>query len=118
MQYDNLPIFRSCMQLVVYIETIVRRFEKYHKYTIGVDLRRRSQRMLFLIHRANTARQKETLLLRLRDGCEDMKMTIRIAKELQAFGGFKQFEESSRLCVEVCRQAQAWLNHQAGADHA
>ncbi len=35
MYYENLPIYRSAMNLIVYIETIVRGFEKYHKYTFG-----------------------------------------------------------------------------------
>jgi hypothetical protein len=39
MYYENLPIFRSAMNLAVYIETIVKSFEKYHKYTIGENLR-------------------------------------------------------------------------------
>ncbi len=30
MYYENLPIFRSAMNLAVYIETIVKSFEKYH----------------------------------------------------------------------------------------
>ncbi len=50
--YDNLPIFKSTLDLVVYIETIVKNFEKYHQYTIGVDLSTHSKEMLFLINRA------------------------------------------------------------------
>ncbi len=50
-QSQNFPIFKSAMGLSVYIEQIVRGFEKYHKYTIGVDLRERSKAMLFLICR-------------------------------------------------------------------
>jgi len=40
MYYENLPIFRSAMNLAVYIETIVKSFEKYPK------------RILFGIHKA------------------------------------------------------------------
>lgn len=121
MVYDNLPIFRSCMNLVVYIETTVRTFEKYHKYTIGADLRTRSQSLLFLIQRANMAQDKSDLLLQLRDECEAVKMTILIAKELKAFRSFKQFEHCVKLGVDVCKQAQAWLGaatKPAGVLHA
>ena len=118
MYYENLPIFRSAMNLAVYIETIVKSFEKYHKYTIGVNLRERAQKMLFLISQANMAQDKTKKLLQLRDMCEMMKITIALAKELKAFRSFKQFERSAKLAVEVCRQSQAWLKSSAGVLHA
>ncbi len=43
MHYDKLPIFKSAMDLVVYVETIVRNFEKYHRYTMGEELRNRAR---------------------------------------------------------------------------
>jgi hypothetical protein len=48
MNYDELPIFKSTLDFVVYIETIVKSFDKYHKYTIGEGLRTHSKMMLFL----------------------------------------------------------------------
>ncbi|MCK4441163.1 MAG: four helix bundle protein [Sulfurovaceae bacterium] len=111
MYYEMLPIFKSTMDLVVYIETAVRGFDKYHKYTIGEDLRTYSKDMLFLIQRANMSRDKQKELVELRNKCEEVKMLIMLAKELKAFKGFKQFEHSSKLTVSVCRQAQAWLKN-------
>ena len=43
MKYEKLPIYKSAMDFCVYIETIVRGFEKYHKYTLGVELRSESK---------------------------------------------------------------------------
>jgi len=40
MNSENLPIFKSALALAVYMEKIVKGFEKYNKYTIGVDLKR------------------------------------------------------------------------------
>jgi len=114
MYYEALPIYTATMKLVVYIETIVRGFEKYHKYTIGLQLRERSQRLLFMIAKANMSTQKHQILHELRNTCEEFKMTIQIAKELHAFRSFKQFEHSARLAVDVCKQSQAWLRATAG----
>ncbi len=36
---EALPIYKSALSLAIYMEQIVRGFEKYHKYTIGVDRR-------------------------------------------------------------------------------
>lgn len=111
--HENFPIFRSALELCVYIETIVKRFDRYHKYTIGEDMRKFSKDMLFIINRVGLAKDKVRALTRLRDRCEDMKMLILISKELNAFKSFKQFDHSSKLSVDVCRQAQAWLGSMA-----
>ena len=113
MKYENLPIYKSSMDFCVYVETIVKSFDKYHKYTIGNDLREYSKQMLFLIHRANMSEEKKDKLELLRDKCEDVKMLLQLAKELKAFKSFAQFEHSSKLAVAICKQAQAWLNHYA-----
>ncbi len=110
MYYDNLPIFKSGLDLVVYIETIVKGFDKYHKYTLGEDLRQQSKEVLFLIQRANMSENRSQGLLQLRNKCEEVKMLIRVTHELKVFKGFKQFEHCVKLSHEVCRQAQAWLN--------
>ena len=104
-----LPIYKSALLLAVYMEQIVRGFEKYHKYTIGADLRQKSKELLFSIGHTNLADNKMVVLTKLRDRCEEMKMLIQLSKELQAFKSFKQFEHSSLLTVAVCKQAQAWL---------
>ena len=105
-----LPIYRSALELAVYMEQIVRGFEKYHKYTIGVDLRQKSKSLLFAIGHANLSDDKLHSIESLRDICEEMKMLIQLSKELKAFKNFGQFEHSSLLTVTVCKQAQAWLN--------
>ena len=112
MHYDKLPIFKSAMDLVAYTESIVKNFEKYHKYTMGEELRNRSRDILFGIQKANMSKDKSQELIALRDKCEAFKMTVVIAQEIKAFNSFKQFENSSRLSYAVCRQAQAWLNSQ------
>ncbi len=113
MLYDNLPIFKSALNLVVYIETIVKGFDRYEKYGIGLDLRVYSKEILFLIQRANMAKERQKELEALRDKCEELKMLIRVAQELKAFKGLKQFAEVSKLTMAVVIQAQGWLKQTA-----
>ena len=110
MSSRNLPIFKSALDLCVYLETIVKSFDKYHRYTIGEDMRKFSKDILFIINRVGLSNNKLQALTMLRDRCEDMKMLLLISKELKAFKSFKQFEHSSKLTTDVCKQAQAWLN--------
>ena len=111
MSSRNLPIFKSALDLRVYLETIVKSFDKYHRYTIGEDMRKFSKDILFIINRVGLSNNKLQALTMLRDRCEDMKMLLLISKELKAFKSFKQFEITSKYTVEVCKQSQSWLNH-------
>lgn len=109
MKYENLPIYKDSLDFCVYAETIVKNFDKYHKYSIGSDLREFLKDLLFLIHRANIAQDKKSKIEKLRDRCEDTKMLIHLAKELKAFKSFKQFEHSVKLIVPICKQSQEIL---------
>ena len=112
MSVVNLPLYKKSLELCVYVEQIVKLFDRYTKYTIGNDLRVMSKEILFLLNRANLE-PKMTKALKIKElvnSCEDMKMLLQLAKELKAFKNFKQFEISSKLSVEICKQSQAWLN--------
>jgi len=88
---SHLPIFKSALDLCVYVEIMVKSFEKYHKYTIGHDMRAFAKEMLFLINRVNLSKNRVEIITKLRDKCEDMKMLLLLAKELKAYKNFNQF---------------------------
>ena len=33
-RYEHLPIYKTAMELTVYLEQVVRNFSRYHKYTL------------------------------------------------------------------------------------
>ncbi len=49
--------------LCLYLEQIVQNFSRYHKYTLGADLRDTARRALKLVVRANAQREKVPVLL-------------------------------------------------------
>lgn len=51
-QMKQLPIWRDANQLMVAIELAVRHFPRYHKYSLGTDLRRQAMTVCRLIVRA------------------------------------------------------------------
>lgn len=55
-RYEHLPLYKTAMALKVYIETVVRSFSRYHKYTLGTDLRQQSRELVTVIIRANFPR--------------------------------------------------------------
>ena len=46
------------MDLTIYFEKIVRNFTRYHKYTLGSELRKKSREIVGLIIKANSAVEK------------------------------------------------------------
>ncbi len=52
MSYEAPPILRLVERLLVELEEAVRRFPRYHKYTLGSELRTQAMRIACLSHRA------------------------------------------------------------------
>ena len=47
-QYEHLPIYREAMRLAVHLENVVRGFARYHKYTLGSEMRSSVGRVTFI----------------------------------------------------------------------
>jgi hypothetical protein len=108
-RYEHLPIYKRAMDLAIYLETVVRGFSRYHKYTIGSELRELSREIVRLIIAANSREDKLEHLRGLRDAVEQMKVTIMICKEVKAFRSFKSFQHAAESAVDIGRQAEGWL---------
>ena len=93
--YENLPIYKKSMELAVYMENVVRNFSRYHKYTVGTDMRDLSKNLVTLVIKANSRKDKRKLLTELRDKSEEIKVSIIIGKEIKVFRSFKQFEHAA-----------------------
>ena len=65
-RYEHLPIYKKALDLTVYLETVVRHFSRYHKYTLGTDLRNKIRDVVETVILANSRRQKLPVLLELR----------------------------------------------------
>ena len=55
-QYEHLPIYKKAYDLTLYFEQIVRNFSRYHKYTVGTELRQHSREALRLTRTASSVR--------------------------------------------------------------
>ena len=52
-RYEYLPIFKQMLELTVHIEKAICLFPRYHRYTLGSELRRFCHHALGLIAEAN-----------------------------------------------------------------
>lgn len=56
-RYDYLPIWRDAARLATVLEEAVRRFQRYHKYALGADLRRQAYAVCRGVVVANSERE-------------------------------------------------------------
>ena len=103
----NVPIWRDANRLLLSVERVVRRFPRYHKYTLGSELRQQAMLICRLIHRA--WRERQWVCRWLVRAIDDLKLQLQLAKELALFQHFAEFEQLAGLAVEVGKQSGGWL---------
>jgi len=135
------PIYRDCRRLLLHTEEVVRRFSRYHKYTVGTDLRQQAMVLMRSVHQAvydktHQLRHVQALVWRV----DDYKLTLQLAIELGAFvhgkagravqsaasanagapPGFAAFETAAQLASQIGKQCGGWQKaaEQKGASSA
>lgn len=108
-RYEHLPIYKKALDVAIYFEKVVAGFSRYHKYTLGTELRNKSRGIVGLIVKANSSRDKLPMLFELRERLEELMLLIRICKEVRAFKGFKSFRFAIEEVASISRQNEGWL---------
>ena len=62
--YEHLPIYKQALDVAVHFEQVVAGFSRYHKYTLGTELRNQSRAVVPRVVKANGARDKRPTCLR------------------------------------------------------
>lgn len=108
-RYEHLPIYKAALDAAVHFENVVAGFSRYHKYTLGTELRNASRLVVEQVIRANSARERLPELIRLRDGLERVLVLLRLAKEVKAFKSFQAYQHAAELVVTISRQNEGWI---------
>ena len=108
-RYQHLPIYKDALALAVHLEKVVAGFSRYHKYTLGTELRNSSRAIVGQVIKANNEKDKTLGLKELRDQLEQLLVLIRIAKEVKAFKSFAAYQYVVENTAKVCRQNEGWL---------
>ena len=83
-RYDHLPIWKDAVALAVLLEEAVRRFPRYHKYTLGTDLRRQAYAVCRGVVVANGEREgRARAVERLAVAVEELKLLVQMGKEVK-----------------------------------
>ncbi|MCC6201676.1 MAG: hypothetical protein IT494_01570 [Gammaproteobacteria bacterium] len=57
-RYEHLPIYKQALDVAVHFEKVVAGFSRYHKDTLGTELRHQSRAVVAQVMRANAARDQ------------------------------------------------------------
>lgn len=120
------PIYRDCRRLLVLTEDMVRRFSRYHKYTVGTDLRQSAMAIMRTVNQAvhdkpRQAQHVQALVWRV----DDYKLTLQLSMDVGVFAhtpqgssgqgragrgalGFQNFEQAATVAVAVGKQCGGW----------
>ena len=106
---NSLPIWRDANRLLVHIERAVRQFPRYHKYALGSDLRHQARSVCRCLLQATSATDErlsrvEVLIAQV----DELKLLIQLAKELECFRSFAEFQAIAELAVVVGKQSGGW----------
>jgi hypothetical protein len=111
-QSEHLPIYKASYDLCLHFEQVVHGFSRFHKYSLGSDLRDGARRVLKLIVRANARRDKVNVLFEVREEIEQLKVLLRLCHDVKAFARFSSFERAITLVTDIARQNEGWLKSQ------
>ncbi len=114
-RYEHLPIFREAYDLTVHIEKIVRNFGRYHKYTLGTDLRNKSRTILEKIMEANNAEDRLPCLLGLRHELESLKIMARLCHESGGFASTRSYLYMAERITSIAKQNEGWIKKPQGS---
>lgn len=110
MTANQLPeITKKAERLVADIDHAVCSFARYHKYTLGTDMRSQAMAVLRLCHRAWRDRKRQQhWVSELIWAIDELKLTLQLGSQLHAFKSFAQFELLIRAAEAVGRRAGGW----------
>jgi hypothetical protein len=79
--YNNIPILQDARLIMVEVEWIEKDFPLYHKYTLGLELRKKAMQIYQLVSRLMQYKQNRKRWIKsLAYALDDFKCQIQIAK--------------------------------------
>ena len=109
MAYDLPPIIKSAEQLLAAAYAAASGFPRKHRYSLGTRLEEDARAVVRMATRAARESQRKLHWAeQLVWAVDEVKFTLRLAKDAEALKGFAQFEALIHLAENVGRQAGGW----------
>ncbi len=108
-KYKTLPILRDSRLMMVEVERIVKDFPRYHKYTLGTEIRQTAMKVYKYVSRAIKYKEfRKSYITKLLFVLDDLNLQLQVAKELHVFKSFRQFEIILTHTQQISKQSFSW----------
>ena len=108
----DLIVYQKTFDYCRWQRSIVIRFAKVHKYSIGIELQKEGIALLKWIVRANVSRQYRAVYIEEALGCvHALLVNIRFGWDARDSGGIstKQYHCAADMLLEIERMLSGWL---------
>lgn len=112
-QFQHLPIYAACRQLMVECAITVKQFPREYRYTLGQQIQNEVVQMVALIVRANSSRQKRDALRELAERIAVVEALIKLAHDIRILSA-KRLATLGPLVDSIGKQIGGWLKRFGG----
>ena len=111
--YDNLPVYKACYDLLLYVMGWSANIQRELRYTVGEDLKRSLVSITVCIYRANanTGDKRRQHIEEALDHMAEVKVYLRLLHDLRQLP-LKQTAQTASLVALLERQLGGWLSYQ------
>lgn len=107
MTYDNLPVYKSAYDLLLFVFRLGSNLKREYRYTLGENLKNGLIQVLLCIYTANSSRQKEAPLQKAREEIVVVKVQLRLLSDLKQIS-IRQYALAAEQAESVSKQLAAW----------
>ena len=110
--YDQLPVYKSCYDLLLQLYQVTKNMERHYKFTLGENIKNESTALILLIYKANATYNKSEILAQAKEKVEVIRLLLRIYNDLKQIS-IQQFVLLSEQIESISKQINAWYASQA-----
>lgn len=104
----ELTIYQKCYDLILYATPIVNKYSREHRFTIGQQTLNCLLDIARLIVQANRERDKRRLQFEIDTKLEELRLLIRLAKDLHLLN-LQNYGQMSERISEIGRLLGGWI---------
>lgn len=113
--YDNLPVYKSAYDLLLYVFQIGHNMQRDYRYTLGETLKKELVGILVLIYKANMVQEKMSIIAEARERIVVVKLHLRLLCDLKQIS-MKGYANGAEMAESVSKQLAAWQKSQKITD--
>ena len=106
-RYNELPVYKASYDLLLEIFHFTKNISKEFKYTVGESLKKETTKLITLIYRANSKKDKYDVIQEARERIEIIRLFIRLMKDLKQIS-LKRFVLVNKQIENVSKQLTGW----------